>query len=96
MTIRAWPPQDPQAKLDYWLSAAEAIAEQSSSLVDWSLEVTGADDALTVSGAVESNGIVYFWLANPTEDVTYTVTLHFELANGFKDDNSRSVTGASK
>jgi hypothetical protein len=94
MTIKAWPPQDPNAKLDYWLSAAEAVAEQSSPLATWEIEISGADSALQKSGEVESGGVVYFWLEGPTEDVTYTVTLHFELANGFRDDNSRTLTGA--
>lgn len=94
--IKAFPAQDPQAKLDYWLSAAEAIAEQNSPLVDWSVEFTGSDNAPTLSGEVESGGIVYFWFENPTEDVTYTVTLHFELANGFRDDNSRTITGSQQ
>jgi hypothetical protein len=95
MSIRPWPTQDPQANLDYWFDLSGVIAEQSSALSLWSIAITGDDDALTKSGEVESGGVIYFWLATPTEDANYTVTCHFELANGYADDISRTLKGES-
>lgn len=92
--IRPWPTQDPQAKLDYWFDLTGPIADQGSALASYTVTISGADAALTKTGEVESGGVVYFWLSGPTEDVEYTVTCHFELANGFADDISRTVTGA--
>lgn len=91
--IRPWPPQDPQANLDYWFDVNPAITDQGSALASYEITITGDDDALTKTGEVLSSGVVYFWLANPTEGVRYTVTIHFELANGFEDDWSRTVDG---
>lgn len=94
--IRPWPAQDPQANLDYWFDLTRAINEQGSALASYTVNVTGADAGLVKSGLTESGGVVYFWLADPTEDVDYTVTCHFELENGFADDISRTVTGQQR
>ena len=91
--IDPWPTQDPQANLDYWFDLTSAISEQNSPLEEYTITITGEDSGLAKTGEIELNGVVYFWLGTPTEDVTYTITCHFKLENGYADDMSRTLVG---
>jgi hypothetical protein len=88
-----WPYQDPAAKLEYWFDLQPAVDAEGSPLATYAIAVTGTDSALVKSGEVLNTNVVYFWLATPTEGVTYTVTCAFELNNGFKDKYSRKLLG---
>jgi hypothetical protein len=91
--IEIWPPQDPDSRLDYQFDMRPAIAEQNSPLLSYEIRIRGTDDALIKSDEVLSDGVVYFWLESPTEGGKYTVTCHFELVNGYRDDMSNRLIG---
>ncbi len=89
----AWPVKDPDSRVPRWFDLREVIAERATTLVSFELAVDdGPDAGLQIEDPAESGGLISLWLEDGTAEQTYVVRCRFVLADGFRDDISRSQT----
>lgn len=93
MTIKAWPPKDPNAKLRHYFDFSAFVADEASALASYAIaQDEPADGTLVLSDDASSGSIVMVWIAGGTVGQEYTIRCRATLANGSIDDMSRILT----
>ncbi len=92
MSIRPWPPKDPNSKLRYHFDWTAFCEGEDSDVASYVLALDVDPDAsLVISDDVRSGNVIELWLSGGTLDVEYTVRCRVTLADGTNEDESRTL-----
>lgn len=92
MSLRPWPPKDPNSRLRYYFDWSEFCTGEGSDVASYVLAIDVAPDAsLIISDDVRSGNVIELWLSGGTLDVEYVVRSRVTLANGTIEDESRTL-----
>lgn len=93
--IQAWPAKDPDSRVPRWFDLSALIAARATTLDSYAVALdSGPDELLVIDDVTESGGVISLWLEGGTLDPSpdYIVRCRFTLADGYRDDISRSQT----
>lgn len=93
MTIKAWPPKDPNAKLRHYFDFTEFVTAEESALVSYGLnQDEPGDGTLVLADDASSGSQIVVWISGGAIGQTYTIRCRATLANGSIDDMSRTLS----